>query len=131
MKLVTYPTPEAVLLRYVNCDPDFPVAELSEIQMAGCDMEGDEGDIDSGDALESIRTTGCWGFTDTRKKEIHAWVDAKCPPETLISFLAHEIGHNTGTPDPDDLQEELRANTFGDVAAEAYSMMAKARGVTE
>ncbi|MCR4146617.1 hypothetical protein, partial [Alcaligenes faecalis] len=65
----------------------------------------------------------CWGCADTDTNQIHVWAAPDVDRALLIHMLAHEIGHLTGEPHPDDIQEELRAETFGKVAALAYHML--------
>jgi hypothetical protein len=122
-KLIRHEKPEDALLLMANCDPDLPVADLSEIGIGGVNETGAEFDVSGEDAIAGIAEQKCWGFCDTKTGEIHAWVAPDCPPETLLEFLGHELGHLTGTPCADELEEEMRANLFGEVAAQAYRLM--------
>jgi hypothetical protein len=90
-----------------------------------CALTGDGDPVESSmdEALYAIRQQGVWGFADTEGEVIHAWADGSADPALVIHMLAHEIGHLTGTPNCDDLAEELRADEYGDVAAQAYRML--------
>lgn len=71
--------------------------------------------------MAAIRSQGVWGFVDANSRRIHAWASPDAPRETVVHMLAHLIFHMTGTPHDDDLEEEMRAEQFGRVAALAVS----------
>lgn len=73
--------------------------------------------------LGGMRAQGCWAFADTHANTIHAWAAPDADRGRVLHMLAHEIGHLTGEPHEDSMQEELRAEQFGRVAALAFSML--------
>jgi hypothetical protein len=121
-----HPTPEAVL-RLMWAE-SFAAEGLSAEDMADaafvCDTEGGES-IEASEAqvLEGMRAQGCWGFSDTAARVIHAWAAPSADPVLVLHMLAHEVGHLTGEPAADDMAEELRAEVFGGVAAQAFRLL--------
>ena len=89
-------------------------------------MEGQEHECSAEDILAGLQVTGCWGFVD-KQSTIHFWAKPDADPKTLVHFFAHEIGHRTGTPCEDEVEEERRAETFGEVAAQAFEFMLTVR----
>lgn len=96
---------------------------MSECEVCGEDEHGNEVTIPPGAEFEGMRKQGCWAFIDTLNSCIHAWADESTDPEMVLHMLAHEIGHATGTPESDPLQEEMRAEQFGRVAKLAYQLL--------
>ena len=92
------------------------VAEGMTYEQLIAESEG-EGETETGETvaftheqeLAGMRGQGCWAFVDTRNNTIHAWADEATPRELVLHMLAHEIGHITGEPHPDHMQEEMRA----------------------
>ena len=125
LAITWYPSPEAVHRAMWA-----PIAEaegmtyealMAESHSHGVDAAGTEVEISAEEEMAAIRSQGVWGFIDTNGHHIHAWASPDAPRETVVHMLAHEIGHMTGTPHDDDLEEELRAEQFGRVAALAVS----------
>ena len=106
------------------------VAEGMTYEQLIAESEG-EGETETGETvaftheqeLAGMRGQGCWAFVDTRNNTIHAWADEATPRELVLHMLAHEIGHITGEPHPDHMQEEMRAEQFGRVAKMAYGLL--------
>lgn len=98
------------------------IEELDEFCINGEYENGEACEHPVADAIDGMKTTGCWGYVDD-KSVIHYWADPSVEPTTLIHFLAHEIGHRTGEPCEDEHEEEMRAEAFGEVAKEAYELM--------
>lgn len=106
------------------------VAEGMTYEQLIAESEG-EGETETGETvsftheqeLAGMRGQGCWAFVDARTNTIHAWADEATPRELVLHMLAHEIGHITGEPHPDDMQEEMRAEQFGRVAKMAYGLL--------
>lgn len=96
---------------------------VSECEIIGFLESGEEVTLDGGDDLDGMRVQGCWGFVSPDTGTIHAWADANTDPAMVIHMLAHEIGHATGVPMEDELQEELRAEQFGKAARMAFEML--------
>ena len=84
---------------------------------------GDEEAMTVEQVVTNIRDMGMWGFVDTETRTIHAWADPAASPGDVLHMLAHEVGHVTGEPDEDEEAEEIRADTFAAVAAEAYRLL--------
>ncbi|HRO20851.1 hypothetical protein [Alcaligenes phenolicus] len=97
--------------------------DLMEGVMVGETEHREKVDLTYEQEIQAIRDQKCWGCADTETNQIHAWAAPDVDRTLLIHMLTHEIGHLTGEPLPDDIQEELRAETFGKVAAMAYQML--------
>lgn len=97
--------------------------ELIEGAMVGETEGRQKVDLTYEQEIQAIRDQKCWGCADTETNQIHVWAAPDVDRTLLIHMLAHEIGHLTGVPHTDDIQEELRAETFGKVAAMAYQML--------
>lgn len=97
--------------------------DLMEGVMVGETEHREKVDLTYEQEIQAIRDQKCWGCADTDTNQIHVWAAPDVDRTLLIHMLAHEIGHLTGAPHPDDIQEELRADTFGKVAAMAYQML--------
>lgn len=127
LAMVWYDTPEAVheslWLDEAN-EQGVTVKELlAGSEAGGLDQNGCEISFSNEEMLAGMRAMGCWGWVDTEENVIHAWVDAEVDPGMVAHFLAHEIGHVTGTPDPDPFLEEMRAEQFGFVTSQALRLM--------
>ncbi|QFY77343.1 hypothetical protein DUD43_06455 [Alcaligenes faecalis] len=105
--------------------------ELIEGAMVGETEERQKVDLTYEQEIQAIRDQKCWGCADTDTNQIHVWAAPDVDRALLIHMLAHEIGHLTGEPHPDDIQEELRAETFGKVAALAYHMLPSSRDINK
>ena len=115
MKLKRYNSHEEILASYHKCT----VSELKESTLGGEDIEGNECEYSIDDAIAGMDITGCWGYVD-EQNTIHFWAKSDVDDKTLVHFFAHEIGHCSGTPCEDYMEEERRAETFGEVAAQAF-----------
>lgn len=73
--------------------------------------------------LAGMRVQGCWAFADTHANTIHAWAAPDADRVRVLHMLAHEVGHLTGEPNEDPMLEEMRAEQFGRVAAQAFVML--------
>lgn len=103
------------------------VDDLMDGELGGFDEDGNDVEpITTAQACEAIRETGCWGFCDTNTGIIHAWKAEDANPVTVMHMLAHEVGHLTGVAEEDAHAEEMRAEQFGKVAAEAASLYFRA-----
>ncbi|WCH25216.1 hypothetical protein [Aeromonas salmonicida] len=130
--MIWYDTPEAVheslWLDEAN-EQGMTVKELlAGSEAGGLDKNGCEISFSHEEMLAGMRAMGCWGWVDTEENVIHAWVDAEVDPCMVAHFLAHEIGHVTGTPDPDPFLEEMRAEQFGFVTSQALRLMLEVEG---
>ncbi len=124
-----YKTPEEVDAAYWQPTYD-DKEELYDSEFQCVDDQGNEIELTYEQCIEGIKAQGCWGWVDTEKKVIHAWADESTDPAVVIHMLAHEVGHITGTPCEDHVEEELRAEQFGEVAAEAYRLFMKKLSVS-
>lgn len=98
-------------------------ALIAESSTSAFTTDGREIQVTHEEEMDAIRLMGVWGFCDTNTSQIHAWAAPDTPRLKVIHMLAHEIGHLTGTPDENDLEEEMRAEAFGQVAAIAFGML--------
>lgn len=104
---------------------------IADSVMCGEDEHGQEYELESGADITGMRLQGCWGFVETDTGTIHAWADPATDDAMVLHMLAHEIGHVTGTPASDDMQEEMRAEQFGRAARRAFELLAgRPTGVT-
>jgi hypothetical protein len=94
------------------------IDDLKKETMGGLDQDENEVEYSYEDQVNGIQEQGVWGFI--ADDIIHYWKNNNVPMETLIHFFAHEIGHGTGEQDSDDFQEEMRAESYGNVAELAY-----------
>lgn len=110
---------EVILAVYQDDENSLTLEDLKESIITGLDSNEQEVSFDYETQKAGIETQGVWGWID-KDKVIHYWLGKDLPIEELIHFLAHEIGHETGEPNEDHLQEEMRAEDFGYVATQAY-----------
>lgn len=131
IKMTWHDTPEEVhraMWEPVAIEDNVTYAELCGMTGGGTDAEGNIVEFTFAQEMEAIRQMGVFGFADTMDRHIHAWADPSTPRETVIHMLAHQIGHLTGTPCEDDLQEAMRAASYGAVASMAFSLLPTADG---
>lgn len=95
---------------------------LAESVGCGQTEGGEEVEFTHEQELAGMYAQGCWAFVDNTNT-IHAWAAQDADTALVVHMLAHEIGHATGTEHPDELQEEMRAEQFGRVAALAYELV--------
>lgn len=130
LTITWYDSPEEVhrsLWSEAAAEYGVPVDELLQgTEVGALDENGQEVSVTQEQVLEGMRAMGCWGWVDTEQNVIHAWMAPDADPELVAHFLAHEIGHVTGHPDPDDFQEEMRAEQFGYVASQALRLLREA-----
>lgn len=130
LTITWYASPEEVhgsLWSEAAAEHGVTVEELLQgTEVGALDENGQEVSVSQEQVLEGMRAMGCWGWVDTELKVIHAWMAPDADPGLVAHFLAHEIGHVTGHPDPDDLQEEMRAEQFGHVASQALRLLREA-----
>lgn len=126
IKMTWYDTPQEVhraMWTPVALEEGMSYEDICETLGGGTDADGNIVEITYEKEMAAIREMGVWGFADTLDRHIHAWADPSTPRETVIYMLAHEIAHLAGTPSEDDVQEELRAESYGAVAAQAFSLL--------
>lgn len=117
-----HPTPESVLRAFVR-----PMkGRLADLVFSGGYMrDGSEApEVSAEEMLGAIREQGLWGFAATKSKPpvIHYWREDDTSPELLAVFLGHELGHCAGFA-LDDVEEEWRADTYGEVAKLVWQEM--------
>lgn len=131
LTITWYASPEEVhgsLWSEAAAEHGVTVEELLQgTEVGALDENGQEVSVSQEQVLEGMRAMGCWGWVDTELKVIHAWMAPDADPGLVAHFLAHEIGHVTGHPDPDDFQEEMRAEQFGHVASQALRLLREAQ----
>lgn len=96
---------------------------MEDTVLMGADASGEEMEISYLQEIDGIKAMKCWGFIDMHAATIHAWAAPDADPAMILHMLAHEVGHATGSPDPDEVEEEMRAEQFGQVAKLAYAML--------
>jgi hypothetical protein len=128
IQLVKHDTPESIVTRHFNFeeDPAFTLADIGSL--GGEDEAGNEVEFSTEQMLEGIRETKFWGFSIKPKMEVHVWASADAPRERLMMLLGHEIGHLRGEQLDGTVEEEERADTYGEVAALAFTMMGQVTG---
>lgn len=118
LKIIKHDTIESVYAEYCG-------VSIEELQFLKTDSyETSDGvlKISFSQLKEMIENNGYWGFALTEEVEIHYWVKNNVAKKDLIFFFAHELGHIIGKADKDDLQEELRADSYAKVALKAYEL---------
>lgn len=124
--LVTHRTPESVVGRFFSLEGE----AMEEVMIGGVTLEGEEvPDISAQVMVDGVRRMGLWGFADLQEGEIHYWLDPWMRDTAMVvHFFAHELEHlhagQWSDPDLDeDLQEELRCEHVGRLAAYAYELV--------
>lgn len=69
-----------------------------------------------------IEKNKVWAWIED-KHIIHIWHDKEADQQEIISTLAHEIGHSYRPFHRDRHKEEIKAEKFADVAAQAFYLM--------
>lgn len=105
-----------------------PADEAEEVTFHADTVGGGAITLTKDQLIAAIEEQGMWGFVDTESRTIHAWAHPSADPADILHMLAHEIGHATGEPAADDLEEEKRADTFGVVASDAFRLLAMRPG---
>lgn len=75
--------------------------------------------------LRSVRKYGRWAFVRIVKGEatIHWYAAARISDRQVAHMLGHELGHITGRRLKNKVEEELRADAFGDTVLEVMEML--------
>lgn len=106
-------------------DENLTFDEFSKLPQGGETERGEVVDLSYDDVIAAMKDRGCHGFVNENTRTIHAWVGTTTSKATVISMLAHEIGHLVGTPCQDPTEEEQRAEQFGMVAKMAHEFLEK------
>lgn len=133
LSIVWHDSPEGVdraMWEEAAQDAGLSYEDLRDSVSVGQDENGAPVELTHAQTIDAIRNQGCWGFVDTNTGTIHAWAADDADPMLVVHMLAHEIGHMTGEQHPDELQEEMRAEQFGRVAAMAFRMWRQRRPLT-
>lgn len=96
---------------------------LDDGEYVGIDSEGNEIVMTREDTERSIADMGLWGFADTSSRKIHLWASQDTDDISIAELIAHEIGHLTGVPVKDDINEEMRADQYASVAVETMRIL--------
>lgn len=126
LSIVWYPSPEAAhrsMWEPVAIAEGMSYDELCQCQGGGITADGEEVEVSYEDEITGMKLAGAWGWVELDRHIIHAWADHQADPARVLHMLAHEIGHVTGQPHPDPLQEEMRAEQFGNAARLAYGLL--------
>ena len=114
-----------IIKRYDNLDDllcalhHMPLDELKECTHGGYDGSENEWEFTYSDMVKNIKEMGCYGFANN-KEEIHVWFESNVNMWDLIRMLGHEMGHLERPYKRDPMQEEIKADKYGDVAAGAF-----------
>lgn len=119
IKYKIYKTAESIM----EADIGYPLSEISH--GTGLNGKGEEVEFGIGQMLEGIKKQGCWGFADKKKKTIHVWFSKKASKGDLLFFLCHELGHIQPRFKNTLFEEEMRANSYGEVCLEAIRQLRK------
>lgn len=78
------------------------------------------------DWLKTIKSHGFWGFVriSRGKAVIHWWASEDAPVEDVVHLLSHELGHISFRQEGDAVMEEVRADSYADVAVEVHALVA-------
>ena len=102
-----------------------PFEELAGGEVCGGDGNGGEYKLSFEEMIENISEMGCYGFACKKKgeNEIHFWVNKETvDPVDFLGMIAHEKGHTMRPWKRDPLQEEARAERYGDTASFAFQI---------
>jgi hypothetical protein len=130
MNLVKYNSPEEILAAFWHFEEnDLTLEEFLESKGKAITEDGEEMEFSGRDEFEAVKRNGFWGYCHPETKTIHVWIGEMKDPEELIFFLAHELGHatgktvDTGNEVQDLIDEEERANGYGEVARQAFKWL--------
>lgn len=124
MELVKYETPEEIYSAMFGID----MSEMEGMTLEGFNLKGDVVITTVEDAIAGIKLQGLFGFAES--STIHYWVDLNvCTDESLLHFIAHEVGHTTQDDDMDELQSEVDAEKFGYVTTKSVELMNSIKGI--
>lgn len=131
--LVIHPTAESVARAYLSpmCDDLPPGYDLADVSMGGETFDGEERAFTAADMVDAHEAAGLWGFADLNTGQIHAWARPGVEISRLIHFFAHELEHLTppiGEQDGPELEEEMRCERAGEMAARAYELAQRFAG---
>lgn len=114
----TYDSLEECMSSFFNCEPN----EVKNLPHWKWMDDGRYRVWSMSRVLRNRRKTGTWGFC-RGKKEIHVWIGNNAKKESIISLLAHEIGHTKRPYRRTRELEESKAETYAEVAKIAFEMM--------
>lgn len=102
---------------------DVPETEYEKLQVISEATDGSKISMPASLMASHVGMIGSWAFADREKKQIHVWATEKATPSEAAYIIGHELGHNTGVYEPDDLEEERRADTYGLVARRTLNIL--------
>lgn len=109
-KFIRHETAESLVDAYFKDDYQNDEGRYEGFQAVG----GDAIALTKEQILTAVKGQGRWAFAETDTREIHYWSDPSRTSAAGLAFLlGHEVGHLTGKEDPDDWEEEVRADTYG------------------
>jgi hypothetical protein len=99
--------------------------DILDVEIEGETADGAVVTSNIGAQVVATEKMGYWGFAETwaTPPVIHLWVSPGAAPEDVVELIGHELGHITGTPAADDIEEELRAHEYGQVARSAFEAL--------
>ena len=126
MKLIKHKTAEEVIAAYWHFDEnEMTIEDFVQSDGEAETVDGETVSFSGADELAAIKDNGFWGYCDPKTKIVNVWIGENADPETIIYFLAHEIGHATekkikGDSVKAQAAEERRADEYGEVAQQAF-----------
>lgn len=99
--------------------------DILDVEVEGETQDGAVVTTNIGAQIVATEKMGYWGFAETWAVPpvIHLWVSPEAKQEDVVELIGHELGHITGTPAADDIEEELRAHEYGRVARAAFQVL--------
>jgi hypothetical protein len=117
-----YKSLDALIGSFFGCK----IKNLSEYTLGCQDTDsGETVQVSYDDFKSSIEETGSWGYCNLNDKTIKVWHKEDSSLESLISFIAHEVGHLNGKQYKNVLKDEIKAVNYEDVAVYAYRVASK------
>jgi len=119
IKVRKYDDLKECIAAYFECDVDEIPSQ--EGMWYWSDADGTRHSWTMDDALSHIMKKNCWSWVDD-KEIIHIWYAPEVERYTLISVLAHELGHIERPYHRDRFAEEQKAAKYERVAETAMDI---------
>src|SRR5690606_2230253 len=92
LSIVWHDSPESVdraMWEQAAIEAGVTYEELIEGSNVGETEDGEVLEFTHEQAIDGMRTQGCWGFVDTNTNTINAWAADDVDASTVLHFLAH------------------------------------------
>jgi len=124
LEVVLYDSLDGCMKAFFHLDPSDTLPEGR-----WCWQDGDRVRVwPMGRVLRAHRKRGVWGFA-SQKREVHLWVSDHAKADDLMETIGHELGHCLRPYHRDRDTEERKADQYGKLAREAFSLMEQVRAV--